>query len=226
MNKKRLIYIILLFIIIIIFINYYGNKFIKRLNTFIVESNNLYINKKINSYIIKHRLMDTNNLYIFTYDNKNNITGASLNVEKINNVLTKYIDDFSYYLKNTDFINYLIKYYKSLKINKKNYITMPIGIVYNNPFLFNIGPNVILAYDDILLVNIYFSFDYKNYGINSIISNIYLNIDVDQKIIKPILENNNKYNYKILISSEILTGNFSGIISSGFKLQSEGVSTS
>lgn len=226
MNKKRIIYIIILILIVYIFLNYYGKKFVKRLNTFIIESNNLYINKEINTYIKRNKLIDTNNLYMFSYDNKNNITGASLNVKKINSVLTKYLDDFSTYLDNTKFETYLKKYYKYYNINGKNYLTMPIGIVYNNPFLFNIGPNIILSYDDILLINVYFSFDYKKYGINSIITNIYLNIDVEQKIIKPILEKNNKYNYKIFISSEILNGSFSGLISNGFSINSDGVSTS
>lgn len=226
MNRKRIMYVIFLFIIIFIFINYYGNKFIKRLNTFIIESNNLYINKEVNNYIKKNNLLDTNNLYKFTYDSKNNITGASLNIEKINNVLTKYVDDFSYYLNKTNFASYLDSYYKSYNINNLNYITVPVGTLYDNPLLFNLGPNIILACDDILLVNLFLTFNYKNYGINNIIVNIYLNIEIEQKIIKPILQKNNLYKYSFLISSEILQGNFSGIVSPGFSLQSEGVSTS
>ena len=196
------------------------------MNTFIIGSNNLYLNKSVNKYLYTNKLLDTNNLYHFTYDRENNITGASLNISKINATLTSYIKDFSLYLNKTKYINFLDKYYKSYNIRNNTYLTVPIGIIYENPFLFNLGPNVIISYDDILLIKLYYSFDYKNYGVNSIIVNIYLNIEIEQKIIKPILEKNNIFKYNFLVSSDILKGQFSGIVSEGFSMKSDGVTNS
>lgn len=224
MLKKKyiiLINIIIVLIFFLIFILHFGRKYIYRLNTFIYENNNIIIKNEINDFITHINTLDYKNIYDFKYNDKEEVVGATYNVNFINDYLKSYIDDFKKNINNDLYSKYLSKYFKKLKINNRTYLRVPLGIIYENPFIYNFGPDLFLSYDYITSYNFKIDFDAKNYGLNNILVNIYLVVKIDQSIFKPVLKTVNSNEYRFLLSSQLVYGRVSNFLTSGINMQSD-----
>ena len=62
-----------------------------------------------------------------------------------------------------------------------------------------------------------------NYGLNNVLVNVYLELDVEQSVLKPILDNVSKYNYRFLISSNIVYGKVSDYIGTSLTSKSDAI---
>lgn len=219
---KILLKIIILIIILNFFLIYFGKKYLIRFDEFIYENNNIIIKNKLNNLIKNINGLDYHEtLYSFTYNKDKEIVGANFNSNIINKYLSLYINEFENDLNDFLYNEYLYKYGKSFKTSNNSYLYVPLGIIYNNPFLYNIGPNIILSYNVINSFSFKIDMDVKNYGYNNILIMLYLNVTVDQSIIKPVLEKTNTTSYKFLLSSNIVYGRVSSILNNGFSLQSD-----
>ena len=220
---KIIIYILFLLINVLILFIYIGNKYLNRLNKFIYENNRLIVRKEINKFMYNNKFNNLNNIYNIKYNDQHEIISADLNINYINNYLSLYIGEFNKYLNNTLFNTYVNKYFKNLNTNNSKYILVPIGIIYDNPFIFNMGPKIVLSYD--FITSITFNVDLKisNYGINNVIVNVYLNLDVEQSTLKPVLDKVTKYKFRFLISSNIVYGKVSNFLGTNITSKSEDI---
>lgn len=212
--------IILIIIFLIIFIIYFGNKYIKKLNTFIIENNSIIIKNDLNDFINSLTNIDFNNLYIFQYNEKKEVVGAEYNSSYINKYLISYTKHFKEYINKDLYNKHLSKFYKKIKLKNKVYLLVPMGIISDNPFIYNFGPNIFLSYDYLTTYNFNLEFDAKNYGLNNILVNIYLVVNVDQSIFKPVLKSVNNTKYKFLLSSSLVYGRVSNFLTNGINMQS------
>ena len=135
-----------------------------------------------------------------------------MNTDEVNMILKNYTLYISNYLSKTMNLSHLKEYFKVLKTKQNYYLIIPLGIISDNPFLFNLGPNIFLSYDLINSPSLTIDLDVKNYGLNNVLVNIYLNINIDQKVLKPVLNKTNTHNYRFLISSKIVYGRVSPFI--------------
>lgn len=222
-KKIIIINILTVLIFMLILINYYGKRYLNRLNKFITENNRLIVKKEINNFIISNKIDDSKKLYKLIYDDNKNVTSAELNINYINYYLSDYIKSFNDHLKNSLYNELTKDYFKSIKTKNNTYLLVPIGIIYDNPFLFNVGPNIILHYDYISSITFNVELDISDYGLNNILVNIYLNLDVEQSALKPILDTTNKYNYRFLISSNIVYGKVSDYVGTNITSKSSPV---
>lgn len=214
--KSKVLILILIILILFFFILYYGKKYLVRLNTFISENNSLYIKKEINNIIRTNSFFTNDNIYTFVYNNEKEIINLNIDSNKVNNLLKDYSIFISDKLSKKMYLNYLGKYFKTLKTRDNYYLIVPLGIIYDNPFIFNMGPNILLSYDIINVALITIDIDVKNYGLNNVLVNLYLNVDIDQNILKPVLKKTATFKYRFLVSSSIIYGRVSPLIGGSF----------
>lgn len=218
---KIILFIIIITIFIYIFIYSIGKKYMKRLDEFIISNNKLIIKNELNNFILKLDNINYQDMYFFNYNNNHEIVGVSFNNENINKYLKGYIADFKENISDILYSKYLSKYYKKIVTKNKTYLLVPMGIISDNPFLYNIGPNIIMSYDLINSFNFNIEFDCRNYGLNNVLTTIYLKVSVDQNIIKPTLKRVVNKEYRFLLSSQMVYGRVSAFLTSGISEQSE-----
>lgn len=223
MLRKKYIYffdllIVIIFVMLFIFI--FGQKYLKRLDTFIVQNNNIIIKKELNKFISDLPNIDPSLLYNLEYNSDGEVVDANYNSQNINKYLSKYTNQFNLHINKVLYHDYVDKYFKNVTVNRNNYLLVPLGFIYSNPFIYNFGPNIFLYYDFMSTFNFNLEFEAKNYGMNNILVNIYLVVNVDQSIFKPILKNVNTTSYKFLISSSMVYGRVSNFFASGINMQS------
>ena len=220
---KLIFILIFIIILIMIFIVYYGKRYLSRFNKFIYENNKLIIREEINSFIFNNKINNLKELYKLNYNNNGEIINANLNINYINSYLSLYIDEFNKSLNNTLYHKYINDYFKYIKTKNNTYILVPLGIIYNNPFLFNIGPKVILSYDFINSITFNVDLVINNYGLNNVLVSVYLNLDVEQSTLRPVLDKVNKYSYKFLLSSNIVYGRVSDYLGTTITSKSDNI---
>ena len=203
------------------FVFLYGKKYLQRLDKFIYENNEIIFKNEINNFINQVSALDFKNIYNLSYNNNNEIVGASFDTSLINQYLQKYIVDFKNNTNKNMFSKYIGKHYKQVLIDKNIYLILPMGSLSDNPFIYNFGPNIFLSYNYINTYIFNLEFDAKNYGYNNTLVNIYLNVEVEQKIFKPIISNVSKSSYRFLLSSQLVYGRVSNFLTSGINMQSD-----
>lgn len=228
-QHKRITYIILKILIIII-INIFllkniGNKYLKKFDIFIGENNKLYVKNKVNEFILKNKSDFNIPLYHVTYNDDGEIVNLDLNINEVNMYLQSCLSRIKNILNSNDY-NSLNKYYQGFKsVSNNNYYVLPIGIISDNPFLYNSGPKVIFYYDLINTPILKFEVNVKNYGINNALVETYLIINIDQSILKPVLYETSSYKYKYLLSSKIINGRISNYLGTNLSISSDAVSS-
>ena len=227
MNKKINIIILKLFIILVsefLLIKNIGILYLKKLNIFIKENNTLLLKKEINHIIRNNLIYYDTNLYKIIYNDNHEIVSIDLNVNKVNEYLSSYIDLIDNSIKSISY-DYLGKYYKSFNTSKNKYYLLPLGMISDNPFIFNTGPKVLINYDLINVPVLKIKVNIKNYGLNNALVETYLLVHVDQSVLKPVLSKVSSYDYNFLISSKIINGRISTYLGTNLTTQSDSIST-
>lgn len=224
MNKRR-ISLLIIKLIVIILINIFlikivGYKYLKRLNTFIKENNNVTIKNAINKIIYNNDININDNLYKIVYNDKKEIINLDLNINNINILLSKYVDTLNNVLENDTF-SFLDKYYETIKTKNNIYYLLPLGMVSDNPFIYNIGPKIVIGYEFINTPTLKMKVNIKNYGLNNALVETYLDINIKQSVLKPILSEISNYKYSYLISSKIINGRVSNYLGTSISKESE-----
>lgn len=222
--NKIFIKLLILLIINYFLLKYFGNLYLFRLNTFIKENNNIMIKTNLNKIIKNNNVITLNNLYSVKYNNDKEIINITLNINEVNKYLSKYLRIIYDSLEDCNY-GYLNKYYKNININNRFYYLLPFGMISDNPFLYNSGPKVIVSYEFINIPTLKIDVSIRNYGLNNSIAETYLIVNIDQSILKPILYSIGTYNYKFLISSNIIEGRVPTYLGSSINTQSDSISS-
>ena len=207
-NKYNYIYIWILCVVIIDMILF--NIVFKKLN-----SNTNYISKLkideltkyyLNKTIKNHLNIDTNNYISVDFVN-NSIVSVSVDNNKSNIFLKNIINELEEVINNIE--QGKISTYHNLEFMKGNngiVMFVPIGIMFDNTLLYNLGPRIPVKINFLENINAYLDVVVENYGINNSLIKLYIIIEIDEVLESPINYKNRKYEYKFLISSKLING--------------------
>ena len=99
------------------------------------------------------------------------------------------------------------------KIKNKMVYMVPIGIVFNNAFLYNLGPKIPVKIEYSGNVGLDVKTSVKAYGVNSALIEIYVYVEVTQRTILPFTSKDTKLTSKIPIVLKVVKGSVSNYIS-------------
>ena len=75
--------------------------------------------------------------------------------------------------------------------------------------MYNVGPKIVLSYDFITSTIFNVEVKINNYGLNNVLVQTYLTLNIEQSIFKPVIDNITSYKNKFLLSSDIVYGKVS-----------------
>lgn len=98
------------------------------------------------------------------------------------------------------------------KIKNKIVYMVPIGIVFNNAFLYNLGPKIPVKIEYSGNVGLDVKTSVKAYGVNSALIEVYVYVEVTQRTILPFTSKDTKLTSKIPIVLKVVKGSVSNYI--------------
>ncbi len=208
LKKSDYIILIILIIVIIAFIqikyfsyksepillNYASNKSINIINTIINES----INNKIYNY-------KYDDIIEIEKDSNDNITSIDFKNETVNSMLYIVTDEIINNIKLLEENNYDEMNLKYISDKDKVYY-VPYGVVYTSSILSNLGPKIPFKVSLIGSTNNETKINVKEYGINSSMVEVVLNISIKVQVILPFKSKDIVINKTIILDSKIIQG--------------------
>lgn len=215
--KRKTNYKFLLFIIIFIlsleWINLLG-KMVNSNFTFLIKQN---VKKEINHYLFYSfskevaEKFKVDDLISLNLNKKDEIISVDYNMDKVYVLLGESLEILYNNLEKIDFsMNY--------KVNDKNILWVPLGIGNKNILISNFGPKIPIKIDILTDSSMGYKTKVKNYGINNVLLELYLDISVSSSLLTPVSKEEIKDNFSILIASRIIAGSvpdyYNGILES------------
>lgn len=196
--------ILLILFLIFNIINIYiknTSKLFKTYSTY--QINRLFDNNIISSLKDINSINFNSEFYKVYYNDNNEIIYLDQDI----NITNYYIDRLSNIINN------------KLKDNK-----LVINVPYNlkqNIVFYNLVPKIYLNVNNINSMIAYINTSVKEYGINNVIIQNYINIEINYLIEGALQSKENKYSYKYLINSKIITGKIPTIYNKEYLATSE-----
>ena len=190
--------IVLIIIIVILLITYIFLKiftyrsepilldYAKRKSTNMISS---LINKSINEVLLKYNY---ENIIEIEKDKNGKVENLNINNKDVNEIL---------YLTTDNILN-------NIELLEKNKLLLyvPIGVIHNIPILVNIGPKIPFKIEILSSTNNDTFTKVKEYGINSSIVEVYLNVNIQLQVILPFTSEIIDVNKQLLLDSKIIQG--------------------
>ncbi len=187
--KARIIILLIIIILIIYFLGINISKILLEYAKIELEKNvSILVNKAVKSDVLEK--MNENNLYIITKGKNDEIEMIDYNPYIINYYMIEITNNIEKEITN---------------INNKN-IKIPIGVIFNNPILNTIGPNIKIKTRSVGYISTSVSMNVKEYGINNSVLELLLNVEIKEQLILPVLSKTITIKNKIPISYKIITG--------------------
>ena len=212
-NKWNMI--ILIIIILIISIIYVFNYINKKIAPIFLEYAEFQASK-IATYVISKAVdeevsqnLDLEDLFISTSDSEGNIKSIDFNpitINKISNMIKANIFEYLEDLENGNIEKIKNTALFSSRINEGIVFEIPSGVVFDNIILSNIGPKVPVKLSLIgdILTNI--STKVTDYGINNVVVEIIVNVEVYEQVILPFTTKRITINTDIPIALKLIQG--------------------
>lgn len=198
---NRDIVILLIIILTSIFIHYYdykiSNKVLNIAKSRLEELTVMYIKKDI---IPKDK--DLNKLIIINKNKNDEIIYVDINYDYANQILQEVVGN----IQNN--INRIRKEnQKELQSYNGNlYLKIPLYLYGNGTLLNNLGPKVVvkLSFYEYVLGTI--DTEIEQYGINNVLLKVYLDVELNQKMIIPYQERLVKNNFRLILGTKLING--------------------
>lgn len=197
-NKTKLklkVLIILFFVLLLIFLFF---KLLNKTSSYILEYSkeeaNKFTTNIINNSIDENtlKLLNNDNLYTITRNNDNEIEMIDYNTYLSNLILKNIVNNIE---ENINYLENDIAFY------------VPCGIIFNNYLFNNMGPKIPVKLKIISSIMSSIKTNIKDYGINNSLIEISVNIQLQERIMLPIISDVITYNVSIPISYKIINGN-------------------
>lgn len=188
-KKKIIIVSFFLIISITISIAFLGRLVERKMSKYVQEEVNR-VSKILIRDILDEKFLnslDLDNLFKVVKDSNNEIEIIDFNTTKVNSILGNINNEVLYYFSEFDKGNIDVLYVSKIfkKYDDGVFISVPLGIIFQNPIIVSVGPNipVKLLFSGDVESNIITSI--KQYGINSVLLEISVEVKVREKIIFP-----------------------------------------
>lgn len=189
-----LIITIIIFILAYIFIKIFTFKSEKVLNNYAKRNSANIVTNIINDSIYDVLYNnDYESLIEIDKNSINEINSLNFNNTKINNIL---------YLTT----NSILENIKEVESNDDLIYYVPIGIIYSLPILVNIGPKIPFKIDVLGDINNDTNINIKEYGINNVVVEVILNIQITVQVILPFVSETLDVEKQIILDSKIIQG--------------------
>jgi sporulation protein YunB len=207
--------IMLIIFVIIIFITYLLlRNFNKLVTPKLINVATSSINKLNESILLNYTLsdmyenIDLDEVIDIVKNSNDEIISVDFNLKEVYSslaIITKYLHES---LNSEEIREKYLEYYDE-EISSKNdsiVLMMPMGIASNNIYVANLGPRipVKISYIGYLSTNIRIKLE--NYGINMVLSSIYIDCSITNSYIIPSKKESITSDYSILVSSKIISG--------------------
>lgn len=190
-KKKNKLFLILFILIIAIFFSLHFIS--ERLTPAIKNYSNLEIKRLVTEIItdtIKEIGIDDDILYV-TKGKNDEISSIEYNTEKINNLLSD--------------VNELLET-KINKIRNKVVFYVPSFAIISNSLLANLGPKIPVKFTTIGNITNNVQTEVKDYGINNALVTVFLDININCKVILPVSEENIGINQRVQVAMKLIQG--------------------
>lgn len=197
------------------FINIMGNKIKKNVISYMETETNKMIIFLINKTINLEDLEKFNLDEIFIIKrNGDKIETIDINAALVNEIVIdislklqknlKYLEKGQ--IEKLSFKDDFLTEFNTGKKGKGIYYKVPMGVMFDNPILSNFGARVPIKYSLVGDIGVNFENEIKSYGINSSVLEIYLVVEINEKIILPLITKEIKVKSSTPIAYKIIFG--------------------
>lgn len=216
-HKKlnKIVIIAIISIILATFILKYVNKEIspKLINYASLEIkklSNLIITESINEE--EFEKLNVDDIYKITKNNNNEILTVDINTVILNKMIKKATENIQQRLKKLE----KGEVDENNQENKNGVVLkIPLGEIYNNFLLADLGPKIPVKLKIIGNIETKINTNVKNYGINSSLIELSLDITVKEKVILPISTNEIRVNQTFPLTIKMIEGKIPNYYSNG-----------
>lgn len=205
LKKKRktnyLIVLVLIFVISRFIIKDIGNKLSYHIENIVIKNVNKSVYNSIFIIFGSDELGNENllNAVSLNANNDGEIVSIDYKMNIAYDILSKCMNDLYSDITSLD----MDSLYKS-GINNVYYL--PMGLIYNNVLMDNLGFRIPCKIDFISDIDMGFKTKVKNYGVNNLLIELYIVIDVKNFIMSPSTYKEFGETYEILVASKIVMG--------------------
>lgn len=224
LKKKRKIKPILLILLPILIVSFFSyilyNKIMPLLLNYAeIESKEiayLIIDKSVDDEVVKK--LDYNNLFNVNKTADGNIQSIDFNSQIVNEILNVIGEKIYTNLKQAEKGN--LKMIDQDTPGNRAILEVPLGKIFRNPLLNNLGPKVPIKFQLAGAVQTNINTVVKNYGINNAIIEVYIEIEAHVQMILPIASKRTKIANNFLIAMKVIPGNIPRYYSNGLNTSS------
>lgn len=230
-NKLLVIIIITIFISIMSFsfINYYSQKALPLLTTYAEAETKKLVILVINKAVTKQiNNVDINDIFEVTYNNEGEVILIDFNSKRTSIALSTITSLVELNLRaieegKIDMLelpdNSLDAFNKDL-LDKGVILEIPLGVISNSNLLSNIGPKVPVKLSIIGDVSSGFSTDVEEYGINNALIKLYIDVEVNARVVMPFISDDISIGASIPIAMKVIQGKIPEYYLNGFTTKS------
>lgn len=230
-NKLLICIIIFIFLIVIssIFINYYSNKAIPLLMSYAEAETKKLIILVINKAVTKQiNNVDTSDIFDVTYNNEGEVILVDFNSKRTSIALSTITSLVELNLRaveegKIDMLELPDNSFNSFNpelLEKGVIVEVPLGVISNSTLLANLGPKVPVKLSLIGDVSSGFSTNVEEYGINNALITLYIDVEVNAKVILPIVSEEISISASIPIAMKVIQGKIPDYYMNGFTTKS------
>ena len=204
-NNFLIISIISIILLCGYILNYINVKISPKLTKISEYSLDTYNNRLIMEFISSDNLSndDLNELISLIKNKKDEIISVDYNIEKSYKILSQITDGLYNIINNMSF-----KDITDYKYDVKDDLILyyPIGLASDYIYFNNLGPKIPVKIKFLNSLVTGISTKVSNYGINNVLVEIYVNINIEDNIVIPFKEESINKSYTVLLSSKLIIG--------------------
>ncbi|MEG2457381.1 MAG: sporulation protein YunB [Bacilli bacterium] len=188
--------------------------------------------RRLSSIIINNSIKDytkykTEDIINTVFNSNNEVVTVDFNTTYVNSILSSLVSDIQNKLKCLDEAKFseagILVSETSFKTERNNVgvvYFIPLGVVFNNGILGNVGPKIPLKTN--LMGNVIGSInvDMHEYGINNILVKLFINIELVNRVILPFSSKNVKLKNDVLLASKIIQGKIPSVYGGSYSTTS------
>jgi len=167
--------------------------------------------------------LDVNKLFITVQNSNDQIISVDFNPVVVNKVLNDASDVIQRNLKALERGElHLIDDYKNIffgydieRLKRGIIYELPFGVITNTALFANLGPKIPVKFSLIGSLNTNIETKIRNYGINNIIMEVFIYINISNRLIFPLISKDINYNITIPVVTKIMPGEIPKYYQSG-----------
>lgn len=189
----------------------------------------IVINKAISKHITEK--VSGDDLFEITKDGNGEIRSIDFNTALVNKFLTETTNSVQMNLRNIEkgdidaieFSDAVLTTYDKEDLEKGIVFEISSGVILGNPLLANVGPRIPVKISLIGDATSNVSAEVKDYGINSALISVYVNLKISEKVILPFYDKEIEIETKAPVAMKVITGTVPKYYSNGLSQDSPSI---